>query len=122
VGGQLIRGVHYRKHTFVVRENLCRAFYFGCTTKSSFAMRILQGARLRKNARQRVCLPCEKNAHIFSSAHDKVFPPSVPQTNEIPLFVKKTLPCAFSYTHDKPNSLSCVLTVVKSLFSTINFG
>jgi hypothetical protein len=68
---------------FAVRQNLCRAFYFGRTAKRLFAVRFyrphgkekMHGKQaicraLEKNARQRSCLPC-----VFSTTHDKVFCP-----------------------------------------------
>jgi hypothetical protein len=36
------------KPVFAVRQNLCRAFYFGRTAKSLFAVRFLYSARQRK--------------------------------------------------------------------------
>jgi hypothetical protein len=38
------------KLTFVVRENLCRAFFIGRTVKRYFAVRLIRDARQRKNA------------------------------------------------------------------------
>jgi hypothetical protein len=37
------------KPVFAVRQNLCRAFYFGRMAKSLFAVRFLYSARQRKN-------------------------------------------------------------------------
>jgi hypothetical protein len=70
------------KPVFVVRHNLCRAFYFGHTKKSLFVVRFLYGAwqrkkrtpnklfavRLENNARRRSCLSC-----VVFIAHGKVF-------------------------------------------------
>jgi hypothetical protein len=39
---------HYGKHTFAVREKLCRAFSIGRTSKSFFTMRFL-GRTAKKN-------------------------------------------------------------------------
>jgi hypothetical protein len=39
------------KLEFAVRENLCRAFSFGRTAKSFFAVRFIQGPRQIKSAR-----------------------------------------------------------------------
>jgi hypothetical protein len=39
------------KPEFAVRENLCRAFSFGRTVESFFAVRFIQGARQIKSAR-----------------------------------------------------------------------
>jgi hypothetical protein len=36
------------KPVFAVRQNLCRAFYFGRTAKSLFAVRFLYSARQKK--------------------------------------------------------------------------
>jgi hypothetical protein len=72
------------KHTFVVRQNLCRALYSGRTTKDLFAVRFLLGARQRKNARHKSCLPCaRKKTHgkglvvvrFFNRARQSIFLP-----------------------------------------------
>jgi hypothetical protein len=70
---------------FTQRENrVCRAFYFGRTAKSLFAVRFLYIARQRKNTHQTSCLPCasgKRTAKIsfavrfYYSARQSIFSP-----------------------------------------------
>jgi hypothetical protein len=53
-----VKILHDMKYIYFCRENLRHVHYIGCTEKSFFSMRYLEGARQRKNARQNICLPC----------------------------------------------------------------
>jgi hypothetical protein len=104
----------WNKHA--LRENrVCRAFYFGRTTKRLFAVRFLQAAWQRKNARQTSYLPCawkKRTTKILFAVrflHDprqSILSPFPLRTNET-CFLK--LCRAFCpQTHGKPVSLLCV--------------
>jgi hypothetical protein len=96
---------------FAVRQNLCRAFYFGRTAKSLFAVRfyIVHGKEKthakqvvcrapRENAPQTSCLPC-----VFIIAHGKVFSPLTHSEQTKCNSFKKILCHAYYFrrTHDK---------------------
>jgi hypothetical protein len=53
-----VKILHDMKYIYFCRENFRHVHYIGCTEKSFFSMRYLEGARQRKNARQNICLPC----------------------------------------------------------------
>jgi hypothetical protein len=45
-----VKILHDMKYIYFCHENLGRVHYIGCTAKSFFSMRYLEGARQRKNA------------------------------------------------------------------------
>jgi hypothetical protein len=71
------------KPTFAERQNVCRAFYIGRTTKKLFAVRFLYSARQRKNARQISSLQCARTkrtakilfaVRFLHNAQQSIFP------------------------------------------------
>jgi hypothetical protein len=101
------------KPVFAVRQNLCRAFYFGRTAKSLFAVRFLYSARQRKNARQTSYLPCawrKRTAKIlfavrfYYSARHIFLPLRIPSNPNVILL--KIL-CRAHYFRRTANSCVC---------------
>jgi hypothetical protein len=106
-----------------VRENLCRAFSIGRTTKSFFAVRFRQDARQTENAREKIV--CRV---FFRDARQTFFPnfrhlvasegePLAPREGQIIFF---SLPCVKIKTHGKDTSLPCVFILAHDkVFSSI---
>jgi hypothetical protein len=92
------------KSKFAVRQNVCRALYFGRTAKNLVVVHFFS-ARQTCHVFFLYRAPYKKRtakvmfAVCFFLAHGKVFPPpSPPRINEVSLF-KKTLMCTFILTH-----------------------
>jgi hypothetical protein len=69
-----------------VRQNLCRAFFFGRTAKSLFAVRFFSGARQRKNARQISSLQCARKKRTAKILFAVRFLHDARQSTFFPLF------------------------------------